>query len=108
MSNPRYKNGNYRRKLRARMKAQGLPCHICGQPIDYSLPFDDPMAFVIDEIIPVSRWRQFGYESPEAVAKDPGNVAPAHRICNAKKGNKIGYKPRKPLQARQCVSDGVW
>ena len=90
------------------MKAQGLPCHICGQPIDYQLPFDDPMAFVIDEIIPVSRWRQFGYESPEAVAKDPGNVAPAHRICNAKKGNKIGYKPRKPLQARQCVSDGIW
>ena len=31
-------NGNAERKLKARLRAEGRPCHICGQPIDYSLP----------------------------------------------------------------------
>lgn len=67
------------------------------------------MAFVIDAIIPVSKWRQFGYDSPEAVEKDPGNVAPAHRICNQQKGNKIGYvHPSRRRTAKPLVKDGEW
>ena len=31
--NPRSANGNARRKLRARLKAMGLDCHLCGLPI---------------------------------------------------------------------------
>ena len=85
MSTPsRYANGNARRKVRAWLKAQGLPCHICGRPIDYSLPAGDPMSFEVDEVVPVSRGG-----SPI----DRGNVAPAHRICNERRGN-------KPLHAR--------
>lgn len=48
------RNGDRRRKLRARLRALGLPCALCGQPIDYSLPAGDPMSFEVDEIIPVS------------------------------------------------------
>ena len=38
-------NGNAERKLKARLRAEGRPCHICGMPIDYSLPPGDPWSF---------------------------------------------------------------
>ena len=60
VSNPRYANGNLRRKHRARLKAQGGPCGICrGRlgPIHYEEPSDSehPLSFVVDEIKPISR-----------------------------------------------------
>lgn len=82
----RYENGGARRKVRAWLKAQGLPCHICGMPIDYTLPAGDPMSFEVDEIVPVSKGG-----SPI----ERSNVAPAHRICNEKRGNRpVGAKKR--------------
>ena len=51
----RYANGHARRQIRAWLRAQGLPCHICGRPIDYDLPAGDPMSFEVDEMVPVSR-----------------------------------------------------
>lgn len=109
-SNPRSQNGNLRRKNRARFKAMGLPCAICGRPIDYNRPSvaTDPFSFVIDEIIPVSRWREFGYSSPAAVANDFNNLQPCHRICNAKKGTKIGYKIDTNRNNKPHKSDGDW
>jgi 5-methylcytosine-specific restriction endonuclease McrA len=76
--NPRTKNGHRRRELRRWWKAQGLPCALCGQPIDYDLPAGNPLSFEVDEIIPVS------------LGGDPlsrENTQPAHRICNERKGN---------------------
>ena len=104
-TNPRYKNGNYRRGLRARMKARGDRCHICGGEIDYSLPYLDPMSFVIDEKIPISKWKQYGYDSPEAVAMDPNNTFAAHRMCNAAKGARVGGGQRI---AQTITKDGNW
>lgn len=91
--NPRYANGALRRKYRARLRAMGGPCGIChGRlgPIHYEEPSDSahPLSFVIDEIKPVSKWRQFGYASPRAAAEDWDNLQPAHYFCNAQKGNK--------------------
>ena len=114
MSNPRYANGNFRRKMRARFKAQGLPCHICkGRlgPIDYTAPCDagHPLSFVIDEIRPVSRWLEFGYDSPAAATRDPENLAPAHRICNASKGaHTLRELEKKPAPRKPTVKDGDW
>ena len=90
MNNPRYKNGNKRRKMRARFKAMGLPCAICGRPIHYDEPSDSkhPLSFVIDEIYPVSRYREFGFLTPTHAATDPDNVQPVHWVCNARKGAK--------------------
>ncbi len=94
-TNPRYKNGTLRRKHRARFKAMGAPCGICGGrrgPIHYDEPSDSkhPLSFVIDEIKPISRWREFGYASPAAAAGDPENTAPAHWVCNQVKGASVG------------------
>lgn len=95
-SNPRYKNGALRRKHRARLKAMGCECGIChGKygPIDYDAPSDyrHPFSFVVDEIIPISRWKEFGYSSPRKAAEDWNNLQAAHYICNQKKGNKINF-----------------
>ena len=111
MSNPRYQNGALRRKQQARLRAQGGPCGICrGRlgPIDYDTPSDaaHPLSFVIDEIKPVSRWREFGYDSPEAAARDVENLQAAHWGCNAAKSNKI-FSPSSPVR-RVMVSDGEW
>ena len=58
-NNPRSKNGSLRRKHRARLRAMGLPCALCGKPIHYDEPSDPkhPWSFVIDEKLPVSRWQ---------------------------------------------------
>lgn len=81
------RNGDLRRKLRRRLASLGLPCAICGREIDYSLPAGDPGAFEVDEIIPVS----LGGDE-----LDFSNLQPAHRICNQRKGNKIGFTCRGP------------
>lgn len=121
MNNPRYKNGSMRRKYRARLKAQGGPCGICNGrlgPIHYDEPSDPqhPLSFVVDEIIPVSRWREFGYPSPSAVALDWGNMQAAHYCCNAAKSNKINFsvgfadknKQNNGKTTRVRVPDGDW
>ena len=118
-ANPRYKNGNLRRKYRARFKAMGLPCHICGRPIDYSIPSKptEPMSFVIDEIRPISKYYLFGYNSPEEAAQDWNNLAPAHRYCNAVKSNKIVLNGSdqqkvdngtKNIKLNKNIIDGEW
>lgn len=109
MGNPRYSNGALRRKYRARFKAMNAPCGICNGrlgAIHYDEPSDakHPLSFVIDEIRPVSRWREFGYDSPRAVAEDWTNLQAAHYICNQRKGN--GARQRKiPFEN---FSDGEW
>ena len=111
--NPRYKNGNLRRKYRARFKAMGCPCGIChgrlGE-IHYDEPSDykHPLSFVIDERIPVSKWREFGYGSPEEVAQDFGNLQPAHYCCNQAKSNKLPTDGAVKIIARAPALDGDW
>ena len=78
-NNPRYANGSLRRKHRARLRAMGCECGIChGRfgPIHYDEPSDaaHPLSFVVDEIRPVSKWRQFGYSSARAAAEDWGKL----------------------------------
>lgn len=78
-SNPRTTNGNARRKLKRRMVAEGLPCHLCGYPIDYEAHHLDPQSFVIDELVTV---RDGGSTTQRS------NCAPAHRCCNSWRGCK--------------------
>lgn len=112
MRNPRYANGALRRKYRARFQAMGRPCGICkGKlgPIHYDEPSDaqHPLSFVIDEIRPISKWREFGYSSPRAAAEDWNNLQPAHYWCNAQKGNRTGNCVGKQLLF-SVVRDGSW
>ena len=110
--NPRYANGNLRRKYRARLKAMGGECGIChGRlgPIHYDEPSDaqHPLSFVVDEIRPVSRWREFGYPSPQAAALDWTNLQAAHYWCNLRKSNKVP-EDRKNQRVLRNVPDGEW
>ena len=120
-TNPRYKNGHLRRKHRERFKAMQAPCGRCqGRlgPIHYDEPSDSkhPLSFVIDEIRPISKWKQFGYSSPEEAAQDFTNLQAAHYICNSMKSDKVNYSLKVPttrsvkLQSKRnnLKLDGKW
>lgn len=90
----------------------GLPCALCGKPIHYDEPSDykHPLSFVVDEKIPVSRWQEYGYSSPEEAADDWSNLQPAHYICNQIKGNRTNISTinQKTVVRALNVSDGDW
>jgi 5-methylcytosine-specific restriction endonuclease McrA len=72
-------NGHTYRKLKADQRAKGLPCWICGQPIDYRAANpDDDDAFSYDHVKP---WRDY----PE-LRYDPDNGRSAHQRCNKSRG----------------------
>lgn len=92
MSNPRTSNGSKRRGLRKRVASEGLPCHLCGYPIDYQAGHLKPTAYELDEIVPVSRGGS---------ATDPDNVAPAHRCCNQwRSDRKLTKELKREIRAR--------
>lgn len=71
------KRDRARKRIAVRVKA-GEGCCFCGQPIDLSLPYPDPQAFVVDHQIPTSRG---GLDS------DYELLRPAHHQCNMQRGN---------------------
>ena len=68
-----------RDKHRTTIARNQPPCAICGQPIDYTLPHDNPMAYVVDHILPLSAG------GPDTI----DNRQPAHRVCNRQKSDKV-------------------
>ena len=112
-TNPRYKNGNLRRKYRKKFMLMDAPCGICkGRhgPIHYDEPSDSkhPLSFVIDEIKPVSRWKEFGYDSPEAAAQDWNNLQAAHYACNQAKSNHVPEDNKVKYISQNIILDGKW
>lgn len=97
MGNPRRANGSRRTALRRRVAAMGMPCWICGLPIDYGLPPGDPLSFEVDELVPVSKGG-----SP----LDPSNVAAAHRCCNGWRRNRSVAEVDRIRAA--CFGLGTW
>lgn len=75
------RNGQHRRQFEINKKkiyATQDVCGICGQPVDKSLPWRNPMSKCVDHIIPVARG---GHPS------DMDNLQLAHRTCNASKSD---------------------
>lgn len=111
--NPRQSNGTLRRKHRARFKSMNAPCGICkgrlGE-IHYDEPSNaqHPLSFVIDEIKPVSRWKEFGYPSARAAAEDWNNLQAAHYICNQRKGARVEGRPIAMGTKHRIIQDGDW
>ena len=68
------------------------PCHICGEPIDYSIPASSaPLSWEPDHLQPFSK-------CPE-LELDLNNIAPSHRQCNRQRGagnsnNDLGRRSR--------------
>ena len=86
------------------------PCGICRGalgPIHYDEPSDaqHPLSFVIDEIKPVSKWRQYGYSSPREAAEDWNNLQAAHYCCNQRKGARVGAVT---ITINNAPLDGNW
>lgn len=65
---------------RRRIIASQSVCAICGQPIDKTLKYPDPMSPVVDHIIPVAKGG-----SPN----DISNMQLAHAWCNRQKSDKL-------------------
>lgn len=121
-TNPRWAYRTLRQKYQRRYEAEDAPCGICrgrlGR-IRYDQPRtpEYPLSLVIDEILPVSKWEQFGYESAKQAAADPNNIQPAHRICNQLKSDKVNFDfdkavqrqtQRPMLERKQIKLDGNW
>lgn len=66
------------------IKARKSPCAICGEAIDYGLPYLHPKSFVVDHIIP---WSKGGPDTLE-------NKTACHRDCNRAKSDKLDFDPR--------------
>lgn len=70
------------RKNRAELKKlteeHQLPCALCGEAIDTTLPHIDLEAFEYDHRFPIKT-------HPE-LADDPSNGQPSHKRCNRSKG----------------------
>ena len=78
------RNSSQRDRDRAALAKAGAPCHICGRPIDYALPYRKPDgtvngdAFVADHVVAYAK----------GGADRLHNKRAAHARCNSAKSDK--------------------
>lgn len=110
-SNPRYANHKAREEALAyvrRLAAEGVPCGICGKPIDMDAPqwFIDPKdgkrkrapwSCECDEIIPMSA----GGSPYQRI-----NLQPAHRLCNQRKGGR--RRTHQKIESHRGATSREW
>lgn len=70
------------------------PCHICEQPIDYSLKSPDPMSYEVDHVLALDNG---GTDTLD-------NKAASHRRCNREKWNRFA----ETQGPRTFVTHRVW
>lgn len=70
------------------------PCGICGEAIDYTLRYPDPMSFVVDHRVPLNR----------GGLDELGNKQAAHRQCNRDKSDKTDEE----MGPRTYVTSRAW
>lgn len=87
------RNTATRDRDRAAIRRTKPPCGICELPIDYDLHYLDPMAFVVDHIVPLAK----------GGADDLANKQAAHRSCNQAKYDKSDVDLR-----RTFVTGRIW
>lgn len=84
----------YRRKAAA-LKAQGHPCWLCGEPIDYRLRWPHPMSFSADHVVALANGGEL-----------LGELRAAHLAHNSSRGDGEfkGDRPkpgaRKPVRTQ--------
>lgn len=75
-----YEDHQYRKRQRALrnlVRTKGLPCWLCGRPIDLDLPPRHAMAFTADHVNAIANGGRL-----------LGDLQPAHRACNSRRGRK--------------------
>lgn len=74
-------------------------CAICGQPVDKSLRYPDPMSPTVDHIIPCAR----------GGSDDLDNLQLAHRYCNRQKSDKMPEdKAAQPADDNTFFQSANW
>ena len=68
-------------KFKESCATRNLPCHLCGQPIDYTAAAQEPSAFEADHKLPVA--------THPHLALQVGNLLPSHSSCNRSRGSKV-------------------
>lgn len=73
-------------RMRQHVRRTGGNCRLCGEPIDYDIPYfipgtrkPNPEAYVADHIIPIDKGGRH----------DTSNAQPAHWKCNSKKRARV-------------------
>ena len=97
------RNTTTRDRHRAAIARTKPPCALCEQPIDYTLKYPDPGAYVVDHIVPLGP-----SPTPERIAELDvlTNKQPAHAKCNRDKWDRIeGEQPDAP---RTFVTTRSW
>jgi len=79
MTAPRVNDAKAKR-IRARLRREANPCHLCGGEIDYDAHHLDPRSFQVDHL-----W-QVANGGPEY---DPDNCASSHRACNRARSDAV-------------------
>ena len=83
MPRSRGRTGRPWRRATAHIRRTQNICHLCGHPIDKTLPATHPESFTVDHILPITH-------NPDlALRRD--NLAAAHKRCNSSKGNGDGH-----------------
>jgi HNH endonuclease len=77
-------------RVRARA-ARGEPCHVCGYPIDLTLPPRSPMSFSVDHL------QELALGGAET---DPQNLRPAHLRHNIQRSLWLTHQPARTTRAR--------
>ncbi|MDK8637518.1 HNH endonuclease [Corynebacterium imitans] len=65
---------------REQCAADGLPCWLCGQPIDYNAAGGTPNAFELDHFYPRTDYPELTWEE--------SNFRPSHSGCNRSRGKR--------------------
>lgn len=74
----------YRAKT-AKLRKRADTCWICGKWIDRSLDYRHPMSWTADHVTPLTKG-----------GKLLGEMRPAHRSCNSRRGNRVPERPQLP------------
>lgn len=61
------------------IERDGSDCRLCGDPVDMTLVYPDPMSKSVDHVVPLSR----------GGAHEPSNCQLAHLRCNISKGSRV-------------------
>ena len=72
------------------------PCGVCGEPIDYTLRYPDPMSYTVDHVVPLAKGGSDELDNKQA----------AHRKCNRDKSDTLDYEPEPA--ARTFVTARTW
>lgn len=63
------------RNAAKRLRANNNTCWLCGNPIDTTLPYTHPLSWTADHVHPIGMGGDVH-----------GEIKPAHRSCNSKRG----------------------